>query len=281
MKKVTKITALLAAVAMLMMLPDANALTAKAAEPVSYAVKYSPDLKEWRIQANTNDFNEKADSRSIYVLLPDIKDGDIVVVYNDDITNVALDLGSARLSNLTLTQNTQSCLIKSGGADVCHVQGGSLCSISGDVKNAYVYDTTTCTFTGNVDTLTIYATSWDGSTSNVSVDGTVEHLYVTPFDQDTPRTYYDLYHFGKGTLYLEEGTLQTPEWSYLNYDQYVAQVAPTAQNNSQAAQDNSQVKPSSEYDDVPKTGQSNAYIWFLGAALLFFAGSFAARRIHR
>ena len=277
MKRVTKIAAILTAVAMLILLPNASAFTARAAEPVSYAAKYDPDRGEWRMQAYTNVFDDNAASRSIYAVVADIKDGDIVVVYNDASTTVALDLGSARLSNLTLAQNTEFCIIKTGGIDESYVLGGSYASINGDVKNANVYDTTTCTYTGNVGTLTIYAAS-DGSTSNVSVGGTVEHLYVTPLDAKVPRTFYNLYRFDKATLDIHNGKLQTPEWAYLDYDQYLA-VAGT-QNNSSAASNNKPAASSSsdEYDDVPKTGQNSPYIWYLGAAVLFFAGSFVLRR---
>ena len=285
MKRVTKIAAILTAVAMLMLLPDANVFTAKAAEPVSYAAKYDPDRNDWRMQENTSVFDENAISRSIYAVVADIKDGDIVVVYNDASTTTALDLGGVHLTNLTLAQNTQFCIIKTGGIDECYVLGGSYSSINGAVTNAYVYDTTTCTFTGNVGTLTIYAAS-DGSTSNVSVGGTVEHLYVTPLDVNVPRTFYNLYRFNEASLDIKDGKLQTPEWNYLNYDQYMAQATGTQNNNtanSTAASNNNQAASSSsdEYDDVPKTGQNSPYIWYLGAAVLFFAGSYALRRINR
>lgn len=282
MKRVTKIAAILTAVAMLILLPNASAFTARAAEPVSYAAKYDPDRGEWRMQVNSNEFNDNAVSKSIYGVLADIKDGDVIVVDNDVSTKEVLDLGNVRLSNLTFRQNSQSCIIKAGGIDECYVLSGNYASVNGDVKNAYVYDTTTCTFTGNVGTLTIYAAS-DGSTSSVSVGGTVEHLYVTPLDVNVPRTFYNLYRFNKGTLDIKDGKLQTSEWNYLNHDQY---VAAGTQNNSPAAsqtQNNSPAAPSSsdEYDDVPKTGQNSPYIWCLGAAVLFFAGSYALRRTNR
>lgn len=278
MKKAAKIASVLVLAAMLVLVPNANAFTAKAAEPVSYAVKFNPDKGEWRMQANTNLFEEDKASREIYYLQQDIKENDIVVVYNDTSTNVVLDLGNVRLSNLTLVQNTQSCIIKSGGANECYVLGGSTCSINGDVKNAYVYDTTTCTFTGNVDMLTIYG--GEELTSSVSVNGTVEHLYALPLNPPAPYVYYDLYRFSADSLYVKEGVLQTASWAYLTAEQYAGQTA-APQNNNSAHSPAATPNTSDEYDDVPKTGQNSLYIWFLCAAVLFFAGSFILRRADR
>ena len=272
MKSVTKIAAVLVSVALLVLLPSANAFTAKAEEPVSYAVKFNSAKNEWRMQVNASVFDESKETLSASYLQQDLKAGDIVVVYNDVDTNVELNLGSARLSNLTLAKNTKFCIIKSGGVDECYVLGGSTSSINGDVTNAYVYDTTTCTFTGNVDTLTIYSAG-DDLTSSVSVNGTVEHLYALPLNPPVFYTYYDLYHFSANTLYIKEGGLQTGSWAYLTADQYAAQ---TNNNSKQSPADTSD-----EYDDVPKTGQNSLYMWFLCAAALFFAGSCILRRADR
>lgn len=278
MKKVTKIVSVLVLTAMLVLLPNANAFTAKAEEPVSYAVKFNSDKNEWRMQANTNVFDESKGTLSASYLKQDLKAGDIVVVYNDVGTNIALDLGSARLSNLTLANNTKSCIIKSGGVDECYVLGGSISSINGDVTNAYVYDTTTCTFTGNVGTLTMYG--GDELTSSVSVNGTVEHLYALPLNPPVPYVYYDLYRFSAGTLYVKEGVLQTNSGTYLTAEQYAEQTA-VPQNNDSAQPPAATPDASDEYDDVPKTGQNSLYVWLLCAAGLFFAGSFIFRRVDR
>ena len=290
MKKVTKTAAVLVLAAMLALLPNANAFTAKAAEPVSYAVKFIPDKGEWRMQANTNLFEDDKESREIYYLRQDIQEGDIVVVYNDTDTSVILDLGNTHLSNLTLVQNTQSCVIKSGGATECYVLGGSISSIGGDMTNAYVYGTTICTFVGNVGTLTMYSDG-DQLTSSVSIGGTTEHLYARPGDLTLPYSFYDLYRFSAGTLYVKEGILQTASWAYLTAEQYAAQTAEPQDSNSTqtvAPQDNNSTQPpaatpkaSDGYDEVPKTGQNSLYVWFLCAAVLFFAGSCILRRAGR
>lgn len=291
MKRVTKIAAVLVSAALMVLLPNANAFTAKAEEPVYYAVKFNSDKNEWRMQANTNVFDESKESRAIYYLQQDIKEGDIVVVYNDVDTNVALDLGSARLSNLTLTNNTNFCIIKSGGANECYVLGGSISSINGDVANAYVYDTATCTFTGNVETLTMYSAS-EKLTSSVSVGGTVEHLHALPLNPNIDITFYNLYRFKAGTLYVKEGILQTASWNYLSPGQYAEQVpaepaeAPAEPTEAPAEPAEASAAPepsddSDEYDDVPKTGQDNIYMWFLCASALFFTGSYILRRSDR
>lgn len=273
----------LAAAAASLFLSGTATMTVNAAEPVTYAVKYNANLDEWRMQKGTNVFDDNAESREVYYMQLELKAGDTVVVYSEGECKKELylglkDQGLPRLGNLTV--RTDWSVIYTGGVDNAYVLAGTSCSINGNVTNANVYDTAVATFSNNVGTLNIYGRD-DGSDSSVSVGGTVGHLYVVPTNSNIPRTFYNLYNFKAGSLNLQEGTLMSQSWQYMTAEEYALQNPNTATPEEPAAETPAQSVPAAdddEYDDVPKTGQSYLYLWFLGAAALCFAGSRAVRR---
>lgn len=272
MKNLKALVTTMAAAAMLVLLPDATAMTADAAAPKNYAIRYDADNNDWRYQEGSV-FDEDEQERELYYLLQDLKDGDLVAVYNDDCTTAPmLDLGNVKLGNLTICR-VASAAVLTGGVSECHILAGSYCAINGDVDNAYVYDVATVTFNDNVDTLVATAERSDFN-SNISCAGTVWHFHA--YSLNDPKTFYDLYNFDRGKFEVDDGNLET---EYYFYDQYAVKGA-TAQTTGATPAVTAPTAASSSgvYDDVPKTGESPLALCFLGAAALCMAGSLGLRR---
>lgn len=209
-RKMRKFVALLAIAALLAVLPGPCSLRAYASEAVTYAVKYIPADEEWRYQAYTSAFNDNGPHRELYYLYQVLKDGDLVVVYNDSDSAPALDLGSAHLSNLTVTSLNSLAIISCGDIDDCYLLGGAYCAINADITRAHAYDTVRCNFNKNVKELNLYPSG--DLASNINCLGTVERLYAS--SRTTGDVIYSLYTFQAGALTLEDGTLTTPADKY-------------------------------------------------------------------
>lgn len=264
-----RIAAVLTAVVVLVLLPELNASTVHADEPVTYAVKYVSDELGWRYQSSTSTFDDSKDSAQVDILRLNIKDGDLVVIYNDIGTTTSLDLGNVHLSNLTYAIDTQWSMVFAGSVQDCYVLGGTTGTINCDVKNAYVYDTVVFNFNQNVEELTI--NSGDKVLSSIGAEGTVGHLYA--YSTTLSRALFDFYDFSAGSLYFQDGIFN-PQGSYKTVDEHNASLTTNpATGNTTAA-----TASSDEYDDVPKTGQSNLYLWLLIASVMCFAGSRALKR---
>lgn len=292
MKKFKALVSMLAIAAMLTLLPGSNSLTASAAGN-TYAVKCIDG--KWYYQAGSTYDDSILPHREVYYLLTeDLKEGDAVVVYNDEDNAPMLDLGSVRIGNLTIPQNNKFTMVTAGSYDLCYVLGGSICSITGPVQNAYVYDypnPATCSFRSNVSNLEVLANTTDGLHLNLGCSGTVRHLYA----HAEGKTYYDLYGFAADTLSFENGTLKDP-WRFSttpsaedlamqaeleagNQTQQTEEPAPT----QTPAPQNPGNSDDDLYDDVPKTGYSvpylHVYLWLFCTAMACFLGSRIVKRI--
>ncbi len=294
MKKFKTIVSMLAIAAMLTLLPGSNMLTASA-EGDTYAVKYVDG--KWCYQKGSSYDDSILPHREVYYLLTeDLKEGDAVVVYNDKSDAPLLDLGSVRIGNLTIPQNNAFTMVSAGSYDLCYVLGGSTCSITGPVQNAYVYDYPSparCSFNSNVSNLEVLANTSDGLSLNLGCGGTVRHLYA----HTEGKTYYDLSGFSANTLSIENGVLKDP-WRFSttpSADDLAMQEKLEAANQGQS-QDQAQATPPAQtpapqnpansddlYDDVPKTGDSvpylHVYLWLFGTAALCFLGSRIFKKI--
>lgn len=282
MKKLKKLVSVLAAALLLAALPHGSMLTVYAAGTTFY-VFYDSDDDQWYYQRDTSSRNIDIEQKEAFQLKDVISDGDIVVVegrgnQNDGLT---LDVSKARLSNLTL-KNAATVVIHTNGIDECYVLDGTVAAVNGNVTNAYVYDKGSVTFNNNIGILNITRSSGD-IRANVSCSGTVDYVSAT----DEHRTRYECFNVAAGRLSITNGTLDTDEAYYSKTGSVPAapseptpQPAPSAKP-AQAAQN--AAKPSaSEYDDVPKTGESAApYLWLLGTAALCFAGKLALKKSSR
>lgn len=281
MKKLKKIISLLASAALLFMLPGAGTLTASAEEPVSYYVKYHTEDKEWRFQIGSA-WDDQGAYRELYYMQQDIKDGDIVIIDGNGDLNITLNV---RLSNLTLT-NASTIVVGTNGIDSCYILGGSRAAVNGDITNAYVYDASSVTFNNNISTLQILGSS--DINANVTAAGSVGHL----IGRDNNTTYYDLYNIAQGKLVVENGSLKTSEEHYSTTpsssgqtasqpvtQESASQTQPAQTQTTQASSSQTSGQASAdEYDDVPKTGDSNLVLYLTVAGAVCLLASYALRK---
>lgn len=276
MKKSKKLLVLLftAAFAVFLPLMPANTLRASAAEPVTYVIRYMDSDQEWRFQVGSQ-WNNDAQHRELYYMQQDMKDGDYLVVDSNHGLNLTL---SVRLGNLTVLNSTMA-VVYAKGYDACYVLNGSAASINGDVANAYVYgDNTRCTFVNNVQTLEITNNNDNKPASPVvTCQGAVAHLIL-----HDPYTDYHFYNIATGKLEAKEANIKTDAAFYSTEAPAATPAAPVATPEAPAAAAETPAAtpaaPSSAYDDVPKTGDSNMLLILAVLSCACFLGSYAVKK---
>lgn len=281
-KRIKALVSTLAAAVVLTLLPGSGAITAQASEPTTYSVQYlGGEINQWCYVAGST-FDTTQSYMSANSLPSVLKDGDLVVVYNgEDKPNAELNLGTAKLSNLTVYQNATAVII-TGGVTDCYVLSGSYCAINGDVTNAYLYDSTTCTFNDDVLDMTLYVK--DQNSSSLSCAGTVGRFCVYSLSSD--KTLNEFFNIIDGALLVKDGIFYIPydKYSATPTDEYTQAMAGASASDSAsestAASDTgtSESSSSDEYDSVPKTGDSNAYLWLFCVSAVCFTGSFILRK---
>lgn len=274
----------LAAAVLLTLLPQGNVLTVKADGPETYSVAYiAGTYNEWRYQPGSV-FDAPKGHGPLSGLVPNLKDGDSVVVYQvDEAPNgTLLDLGSVKLANLTVHQNAKA-IVFTGGIKDCYVLAGAYTAINGDVTTAYIYDApktapnnTACTFNNNVVDMYLYLSRDPGSV--VSNNGTIGHFSATYADNGD--YYADFYDIQAGQVIFVDGHFNVPSWAYGSgpSDEYL-QIKAAAEAETGSVQAPSAGKNTSdEYDKVPKTGDSSPVFWLLLASAACFGGSCLLRK---
>ncbi len=216
MKRIKTLLLMLAAAAFMILLPENVTLKAEAAEAKNYAVKFLPDQNngsgEWRWQEGSV-FDEEKEHSQIYYLLKQLKDGDKVAVYSDtEKSSPTLDLGSVKLGVLTVC-HAKLAIIHTGGISECQILNSSVCSISGDIDYAYVYDVTAVTFTGSITELAAISMAEDDSFhSGINCHGQVWHYKA--YTENGNRVFHDIYTVQKDKLLVEDGKLKTKDNCY-------------------------------------------------------------------
>lgn len=259
MKKGKSIAALFA-MTVALLLAFQSSLTASAAGN-TYIIHYNAEEEEWYYQAGST-WNDDIESRELYYLQQDIKDGDLLVVEgNGGVIKV-----NVRLSNLSLLHGA-SAIVTANSIDECYLFGGSVCAINGNVTNAYVYEDAAVTFNNSVGTLQIIG-EYDVNAS-ATVAGTVSRVIA----KDNDGVYYEYSNFTQGKLKIENGEMKTEEQYYSTSPSAAAPPTQTSQPQKASA------TSASEYDDVPKTGEGATVYWLLGIAVACLAGRYALRKI--
>lgn len=264
MKKIKKILSMLSAVALCALLPNTNVLTVSAAEPTTYYLKYVDNNDEWRFQLES--WKDDGTGRELYYMYESIKDGDAVVIDSNGYGETATLEFSKRLGNLTVVRDSKA-TISAPGIDLCFVLEGSSLAVTGDVKEATLYDRVNVSFHSNVGTLTLID-SYGQANGTTNVGGTVSHALRKT---GTEYIYYDVYNVAQGKLVIEDGELMTDSAHY--------STTPSATPNSNTQTSTSQSTSSNEYDEVPKTGESNAVVWLFGIAGICLLGKRALKRV--
>ena len=166
-------------------------------------------------------------------------------------------------------------MVKVGSVDNFYGTAGSSCSITGNITNAYVYLNALSNFNNNVQKLTQYYDPYDGVDGpNIGCNGIVGQFTSSAYSEEA--TFYTIYEV-KGLLVLD-GVLQ--EGCSYSYEPVASSTNTPSKNASSTNKTPaaSSSSSTSEYDDVPKTGQSNVYLWLLGTAVACFAGSWLLRK---
>lgn len=264
MKKLKKMLSMLMVAAICVLLPNSNLLTASAAEPVTYCVKYLANDGQWRYMEGSS-WTEGGYHRELYYLYEAIKDGDSIVI---DGANPGFVLEvPVRLKNVTLLHGAAA-VVTASSIDECYILRDSVGAINGNVTTAYVYDNGTCTFNNNVGTLTILNDSFLVNDTllhgTVTVNGTVDHL----IGKDNIQLHYEHYNFAAGKLVITNGDVKTDAAYYSNTPSGTSSTQTTTTQSTPSSTDSGD-----EYDDVPKTGDSSLIFWLLGISALCFAGS--------
>lgn len=263
MKKFTKIVSLLAASALLILLPDSGALKADAHEPTTYTIGYVNN--EWGY-IEGNDINDDLDYDTDFdELYDDIRSGDSVVIFGNSANPAGFDF-PASLKNLTIMNCDSYIIITARAIAEFYAGNNTVAAVNANIQDAYVYTNAQVTFNNNVNNLTVYAEQDADDKANVSCKGTVGHAVC--YDQDNDAL-FDIYNVQTDKLLIEESSLMTEEQYYSKTP--AAPVATPAPQPSGSS--------SNDYDDVPKTGDSYTVYLLLAAAALCFAGSRAVKRI--
>lgn len=260
-----KLYTLFTFVLMAVFLLKVNTLSICAEEPTTFYMKYSNTEGKWLYQIGSGWDDTKSGTDS-YCLIYDMKDGDYVVIADSDAfheLNIDFHLG-----NLTLLSGT-SCSITAKSIKDCYLLAGSSASIFCNVTNAWVYDNVKANF--NNDCLNLELIYDDKPTMAVNLLGTCSYFYA----HNNTSTMYKLWNF-REDLIFSDGYLKT---SHVNYDiepSNTEAVTQTPAVTPAPAPDTSSVADIdySEYDKVPKTGETDRYIWAFGLAALCFSGSF-------
>lgn len=263
MKKFTKFISLLAAVALMVSLSGINTLTVSAAEPTTYCIGYDPD-DGWRWQLG-NQFDSSEPSSDLYYLNEHIKDGDVIVIYSDGSEGADIRV-NVRLSNVTVVGGNQIALVTANGIDAFYGINNCVAAINADVKNAYVYDEAFVTFNNNVERLEIIAEADAYNTITASA-GTVGYAKAH-YDGNV---FYEVYNVAAGKFVSESSIVRTDAQFY--------STTPSASASTGQTSSGQQTSSSGEYDDVPKTGESNMIFLLLGLSAVCFIGSRKLRSI--
>lgn len=276
---IRKLLAVTASAALLAFLPNVNALTASADEPVTYYVMYKEDEQgsgDWWYQVGS--WNTEAEGNASYYMHEKIKDGDIVVIGNASAKSMlTLDV---HLSNLTInnTSGTLAMVSVTGGVDNCYFLKGTQGAVTGNVLNAYVYGGALANFNSNVTNLYSYNDNSDAKPT-IGVSGTVS--YFTSEDPDDPNSPYGT-NFAAGSFYLEDGELKTDS------SQYTRDISGGPASSGSQHKPQTTSKPaasgssaSSEYDAVPKTGEASPAAWLSLIAVTCLSISLILRKSAR
>ena len=266
MKRLKKFVTLFTLAAVCFAIPGLGKITVKAAEPTTYVLNYSDSSSEWRYK-EASSWSAEVQDRELYYLQQNIKDGDYIVIDNDVV----------RLGNLTFKNTVGVPVVYANGYDSVYFLSGTSGAVNGDVSHAYVYGDAKANFNSNVDTLEMIGLTDDKSNNlhaTINGVGTVNHLIAK--DNRDQSVFYEAYSFAAGKLAIEDGSLKTEA-------KYYSTTAPAPAATEQPTQTTApaqatQNSTSSEYDNVPKTGENSAMFWLLGAAVVCMAGGYTIRR---
>ena len=268
MKKMKRILATFMAIALIAVLPGVNSITAKAAAPKTFTVKYDEGLAEWRVQMLAS-WDDAQPNGGLDFLWSYLADGDAVVVLGGSTANLNLTF-NVNLGNLTLYGVTTNAVIYSNASikDI-YVLKGTKASLNGNYENVYVYDNSACNV--NNDVKNLYITGESSMTMNVAALGKVDYCKIA----NGATVLATMYNVQANSLRVTNGTNTTPADTYSTSatDAPATPATPAPGAGSNAGQSNTgSTRPTS-----PKTGETGS-MWLLAAGLVCLAGAYAAKK---
>lgn len=256
-----KLFSLFTVIMMAVMSLNLNAITVAAEDPTTYFLKYNAEKKDWFYQEGA--WDEESDGREMYYMTLEVQNGDyVVVVPSADYGELKLDF---TVGNLTVMPNA-SVTVYANSIKDCYVCKDSFAIINTNVENAWIYENATANFNNDVNYVESY---YEGELNiTLGVGGKCGRLFVHT-DGHTKYDYYSL----TGPFVIDKDEFST-DGSYST-----TPTAPTPAPAAPAAPSTPSTGTSAdEYDDVPKTGASSAYLWAFGLAALCFAGSYSLKK---
>ncbi len=264
MKKFRKIISLLAVAALLVTFPMVNTMTVSAREPMTFYIGFNPTEDSWRWQSETDGYDLTEPDSSLDDLNDYVRSGDIIVVFGGGET-CGLEFNvDTYLSNVTLLNVHSIALVGAEGIGEFYALMDSVCAVNSDVANGYVYDSSHVTFNKNVSNLEIICPP--DQLSVVSCAGTVAHA-KRHYDDSV---LYEVYNVAAGKFVSVNADLETDPQYYTTTPSGTPAASATAPSGTSGS--------ASDYDEVPKTGESNMIFLLLGISAISFLGSRKLKR---
>ncbi len=265
MKKFKKMLVALTALALVLCPILSNPITAHAAEPATYQIRFVPSLNEYRYQVGT--WGVDPHTYGLEILNQNFKDGDYIVIEGDKPLTLEV---TARVGNLTVVQSPIA-VVTAKSFDNVYTLGTSTCAVNGDVTNAYVYDGSVVNFNNNVTNMEIIRSSATAGVANINALGTVGYAKTVQVDT----TEFEYWNFQLGSFKFENGKLTTDVNKFQSIRPGVTTV-PSAPTTTPSTTPSTSV---GEYDAVPKTGDVRFNpMWLVGLAAVCLAGGYALKR---
>lgn len=206
MKRIKILVTMFTAVTAMILLAGIPALKVSAEERATYNIYYDPDGYGWTVLAGIKaEYESEEPPKAMQFFYNNVKDGDAVVITCKHENTPLLDLGTARLGNITIMHDTPFFMIKTAGVVDFFALAKSSCAITGSVSNAYVYDPALVNFNSNVKDIILNVDEPESSTI-MGCSGVVGSLKVV-FTRDNSS--YSVYNFKKDTFLFSDGRIKT------------------------------------------------------------------------
>lgn len=272
MQKLKRLVSIMAIMAVVLAPFCGPKMTAEADGPTTYRVRYVDDSSKWRYQPLAT-WDDTKGHGFISEMQHLIKDGDILIIETETTSNACtIEIPNVKLANLTVLGSGSAIVTAKSYGDFYALQGCTAV-VNGDVKNAYVYDYSIVNMNNNVEYLEVVNAINDEMRvhATIGVLGTLNHFYA---HAEKNIFSYHLYDFKADTFRMNLGYVSTNE-AYYSTTAPATPAAPAAPTTPATPSTGS----SSEYDDVPKTGEiPMPYIPVACVLVLCIAGKVALRK---
>lgn len=262
MKRIHRFLTLSLTAALFLLAPLVGTITASAAEPKTFQLKYDADLGGWRSQCLPQ-WDASRETGDLNFVLYNAQNGDNVVIDSSGAPGLDITFTQA-LANITVMGSGSCIVIHSDQPlkDFYAIQG-AIVALNIETENAYVYDNCVCNLNKNVKNLNLIAATQ--LAMNVAAPGSVESCTITDLYGNTT----SIYNLPGGALRVENGVLKTDPQYYST----TPISAPAPEVSAPAPSSSSSGAPLS-----PPTGENTSVLVLLTGALFCLAAVLTLRR---